>query len=405
MRVAAPFFSGVPFPMPKPSLACRALAIALLACPLTAAAAGELFRLDDVRGDDVGEGSLIYPDRGDMERGDLDLVSLSAEQRSDGIWFIAEFGQAIRSPVGRVTEIGQTPMDRIARNGFYTFNLDLYIDTDRVAGSGQTGTVPGRGVAIDRQFAWERAVILTPRPDIARTMLQMYFDTTNEAELRAKQGRVSKDELRDLEALSESRVNELFYFPTKVRVMGRRIEFQVPEDFLGGVPARNWGYTAIVTGADLEQTGRPGQLLPVKQTMMTMSVARGVRASQWGIRGDADEATPPVIDMLGSDPDTQKNVLSDYDAVAGRLAAIPGVAPDGSVAVAGTGQPATPDQLAKIDAATGSGPSGGGAAPATVPAERRTVPARLRTLNELLQDGLITQSEYDDLRRKILTEL
>lgn len=390
--------------MTNPSLACRALAIALLACPLTAAAAGELFRLDDVRGDDVGDGSLIYPDRGDMERGDLDLVSLSAEQRSDGIWFIAEFGQAIRSPVGRVTELGQTPMERIARNGFYTFNLDLYIDTDRVAGSGQTGTVPGRGVAIDRQFAWERAVILTPRPDIARTMLQMYFDTTNEAELRAKQGRVSKEELRDLEALSESRVNELFYFPTKVRVMGRRIEFHVPEDFLGGVPAKNWGYTAIVTGADLEQTGRPGQLLPVKQTMMTMSVARGVRASQWGIRGDADEATPPVIDLLAADGDTQKNVLSDYDTVAGRLAAIPGIAPDGNVAVAGTGQPATPDQLSKIDAATGGTP-GAGPAPAAVPAERRTVPARLRTLNELLQDGLITQSEYDDLRRKILTEL
>ena len=32
-------------------------------------------------------------------------------------------------------------------------------------------------------------------------------------------------------------------------------------------------------------------------------------------------------------------------------------------------------------------------------------PARLRTLNQLLADGLITQSEYDELRRKILAEL
>jgi hypothetical protein len=385
--------------------------LALLATTLVlpaGAMAEQLFQLTDPRGDDDGNGSLIYPDRDDIDPGDLDLVSLSAEQRSDGIWFIAEFAQPIRSPVGRVTELGQTPIDRIARNGFYTFNLDLYIDTDRVAGSGQTGTVPGRGVAIDRQSAWERAVILTPRPDIARTMLEMYFDATNEADLRAKQGKVSKEELRELEANSEARVNELFYFPNKVRVMGRRIEFQVPEDFLGGVPSQSWAYTAIVTGADLEQTGRPGQLIPVKPTMMTMGVARGVRQAQWGIRSDADEATPPVIDILAADHETQKDVLSNYDTVAGRLAAVPGIAPDGKAAVAGTGQPATPDQLARINAVTGaagsdaaSGTAGGAAAPA----ERRTVPARLRTLNELLQEGLITQAEYDELRRKILTEL
>jgi len=32
-------------------------------------------------------------------------------------------------------------------------------------------------------------------------------------------------------------------------------------------------------------------------------------------------------------------------------------------------------------------------------------PARLRTLNQLLEEGLITQGEYDELRRKILAEL
>ena len=97
--------------------------------------------------------------------------------------------QPIRSPVGRVTMIGQTPLDKIARNGFYTFNVDIYIDNDRVGGSGQTGTVPGRGVTVDRQFAWEKCIVLTPRPDAARTMLQMYFDDMLEADLRAKQGR------------------------------------------------------------------------------------------------------------------------------------------------------------------------------------------------------------------------
>jgi hypothetical protein len=58
------------------------------------------------------------------------------------------------------------------------------------------------------------------------------------------------------------------------------------------------------------------------------------------------------------------------------------------------------EQAARIDSAAGSGP----AAPAAG-AERRTVPARLRTLNQLLEDGLITQDEFNELRRKILAEL
>jgi hypothetical protein len=96
-------------------------------------------------------------------------------------------------------------------------------------------------------------------------------------------------------------------------------------------------------------------------------------------------------------------VLNDYDAVAGRLAAVPGVAVDGKQAVAGTGQPLTMEQAARIDdAASAGGTADDGAAAG---AERRSVPARLRTLNQLLEEGLITQSEYDELRRKILAEL
>jgi hypothetical protein len=365
-----------------------------------AAYAERLFSLDDIKGDDVGNGSLIYPNRDDMEPGDLDLVRVSAEQRSDGVWFVVEMAQAVRSPVGRVTELGQTPIDRLARNGFYTFNVDIYVDTDRIAGAGETVAVPGRGVGIDRNFAWEKAIVLTPRPDIARTMMQMYFDEQFEAELRAEKGRTSKEDLKDVEGRSEKRVNDLYFFPTRVRVSGRQVEFHVPTEFLGGVPEASWAYTVLVTGAELEQTGRPGNLGSRRPTMMTMNVARGVRWSQWGIRGDADEATPPVIDLLSPDPDVQPTVLADFDVVAGRLAAVPGLAPDGNVAVAATGKPLTMEQAARIDSAAGGAPT----APAAG-AERRTVPARLRTLNQLLEDGLITQAEFNELRRKILAEL
>jgi hypothetical protein len=230
----------------------------------------------------------------------------------------------------------------------------------------------------------------------------LHYDNEFEAELRARQGRVSKAELQELQAQSETRVRDQYFFSDKVRVNGRRIEFLVPTEFLGGLPSQSWAYTAIVTGADLEQTGRPGQLGPVKPAMMTMGVGRGVRDSQFGIRGDADEATPPVVDILSPDEDVQSRVLDDFDIVAGRLAAVPGVAPDGKEAVAASGVPLTMEQAARIDTTTTSGSAAGDVPPTT---EKRTVPARLRTLNQLLEDGLITEAEFNELRRKILAEL
>jgi hypothetical protein len=378
------------------------LAAALLALSASHVQADELFVLEDVLGDDVGNGELIYPNRPDLQRGDLDLFTVSAEQRKDGIWFVVEFAKPILSPEGRVTELGQTPLDKLARNGFFTFNVDIYVDTDRIAGAGLVETVPGRGVVIDRNFAWEKAIVLTPRPDIARTMLQMYFDDQFEAEVRAKKGRVSKDELEQLEGRSEKRVDDLYFFPTRVRVNGRRVEFQVPEEFLGGLPKESWAYTVLVTGANIQQAGSPINTSSNRTAMMTMGVARGITTSDWGIRGDVDAGVPPVIDILAPDPDTQPTVLDDYDTVAARLASVPGIAPDGNVAVSPSGQALTMEQAARLDTTTGAA-ADGEAAPAS--AEKRAVPARLRTLNQLLEDGLITQSEYDDLRRKILAEL
>jgi hypothetical protein len=381
------------------------LAAALFSLPAAAQAAAQvepLFVLEDIKGDDVGTGALIYPNRDDMKPGDLDLVSLTVESRPDGVWFVAEMAKNIRNPLGRVTELGQTPLERLARNGFYTFNIDIYIDTDRIAGAGFVEAMPGRRVTIDRNFAWEKAVILTPRPDIARTMLQIYFDKQYEAQVRADKGRVTKTDLEGVETRSEKRVEDLYYFPTKVRVAGRRAEFMVPTEFLGGMPSKSWGYTVLVTGANVEQAGSPYALVADTAPMMTMGVARGLTGNQWGIRGDVDPGVPPVIDILALDPDTQPTVLDNYDTVAGRLAAVPGVAPDGNVAVAPDGKPLTMEQAARIDtAASAPGASAGGSAST----EKRTVPARLRTLNQLLADGLITQEEYDDLRRKILAEL
>jgi hypothetical protein len=158
-------------------------------------------------------------------------------------------------------------------------------------------------------------------------MLQIYFDKQYEAQVRADKGRVSKSDLAGVETRSEKRVDDYYYFPSKVRVAGRKIEFLVPVEFLGGVPSKSWGYTVIVTGADVEQAGSPYALVADTSPMMTMGVARGITGNQWGIRGDVDAGVPPVVDIVSMDRDLQATVLDNYDTVSGRLAAVPGVAP------------------------------------------------------------------------------
>jgi len=373
----------------------------------TSALADEsLFRLDDPKGDDHGTGSLVYPNRPDMQPGDLDLVTFSARLAQEGTWFSVEFAQPVRDPRGEVTQIGQTPIEKLARNGFYTFNVDVYVDQDRIAGSGHTQTLPGRNVDVDRNFAWEKAIVVSPRPDIARTLLELHLDNVYENELRASQGRVSKADIESIRARSQAEVAANYVFPNQIRVRGRRLEFFVATADLGGAASPGWAYTVLVTGADIEQLGRVDFNPTNRPKLMTMPVTRGIKYDAFGLPADADINQAPVVDLLAPDPGRQESVLDDYDVVAGRLAQVPGVAPDGRVAsVAPGGTPVTAATASRVEQAARPSTPGSATTASGSIAAPRTVAARLRTLNQLMEEGLITEEEFGELRRKILSEL
>ena len=130
--------------------------IGLLLFALSAHAAPRVIAtINDPAGDDNGNGALIYPQRSDYESGDLDLVQLQVSRDDEGYWFEATFKNPIRSPDNVLSAVGSEPLSTVARKGFYQFNLDIYVDTDRVKGSGNQFTLPGRKVAIDPAYAWE----------------------------------------------------------------------------------------------------------------------------------------------------------------------------------------------------------------------------------------------------------
>ena len=374
------------------------VAILCLGWPVLSGA--DSFRLGGARGDDFGAGDLVYPNRPDFPRGTLDLEWLEVDNKSDGTWFTVRLGRPLAHPRDAVAEVGGDPLEYIARNGFYTVNVDIYIDTDRVAGSGSRATLPGRLVDVDRDSAWEKAVILTPRPQVARAWYALHLGEVGEEELRAEKGKVEKGDVGAIDARVEDRIAGSVHFSERIRVRNRNVEFFVPASFLGGPAQEDWAYTVIVTAADVEQAGKVLNISPGGFSLMAMQVARGIARNRLGIVNQGDVNQPPVMDVLAPSVEDQKRMLSDYDIVAPRLAAVGGISPSGKPAAAGA--PAAVPGVGAIPL-----PEAGSLPEAGVPQApgRRNIPSRLKTLNTLKEDGLITEEEYQQLRRKILSEI
>ena len=147
---------------------------------------------------------------------------------------------------------------------------------------------------------------------------------------------------------------------------------------------------------------------------MVIPAARGRHRDRFGIINDADPNQAPVVDLLAPSVADQQRILTDYDTRYGRLAAVTAVSPSGRVSE--PGQVAAVSTRPSPPGSTGgfSGRRPGADTPRVVPVtptahgtaeRRRTIPARLKTLNTLRDDGLISETEYQALRRKILSEI
>jgi glucodextranase-like protein len=304
--------------------------LAVLFSTAALAAAKEIFTLTDPRGDDHGDGNLIYPLDDDLDPGDLDLLSLSARDEGNGTWFEATFAKPVRVP-GRVAidDLG-TQLDVVARYGFYNLNLDVYIDTDRAAGSGGVTMLPGRHAEIDPSTAWEKAVILTPRPNEAKAELQrMLLKTLNE-DAKREDSDLKSDEIEALKKQIPVDIESRIFFPTQIRVRGQKISFFVPALFLGGPAKATWAYTVATSGADLLVSFDVNRVLGRQAGMKSLMILP-ISPSRWqdrfgGGRENAD-IQPPLVDLIVPKGKKQEAILSDFDARAKRPVVIPGVVP------------------------------------------------------------------------------
>ncbi len=274
-----------------------------------------LFTLKDPRGDDHGDGSLRYPLREDLEQGALDLLSLEAHAEGGGTRFEATFARPIVKPqAGRATDSLGTSLKEVARHGFYTFNLDVYVDTDGAEGSGRTDTLPGRNLQLAPASAWEKVVVLTPRPHEARDLLRKLWRQEAREAWQKEKGALGEPEARALEAQADRSLEERVFFPTRIHVSGPTVSFFVPEAFFGGPAKASWGYAAAVTGAQLDiKVSLPaflGGVAPPQRGLLVLEIQPGDSRERFGGGRSGDPRQSPVVDLLVPEGLTQEQVLA-----------------------------------------------------------------------------------------------
>jgi hypothetical protein len=290
-----------------------------------------LFTMADPAGDDHGDGSLQYPLRDDLAPGELDLRSLTARTDPDGTMFEATFARPIRQPDRRAIDAGGGTLDRAASLGFYTFNIDIYIDTDRREGSGRTALLPGRVAEAARDSAWERAVSLTPRPFLAHSQLARLEARAAERELRATARRVDAADVAALHAKVTEEIKSRVFFPTRVTVAGASVRFLVPTVFLGGPAQDGWGYIVAVSGSELEERLDLRATLALGEVaadrLMILPIAPGRRRESFGGGREDDPLQPPLVDLIVPAGTTQEDVLKDYDIQANQPVRLNAIVP------------------------------------------------------------------------------
>lgn len=308
----------------------RLLALAAL-LPATLAAQSApllppLLQYADPPGDDRGDGRLLYPREAVYESGDLDLRSLQVHEEGDQLRFEIGLAQPIRHPASlKSGTLGNEDLSVFARRGFYAFNLDLYLDTDRRTGSGQQALLPGRGGRIDPAHAWERAIVVTPRPELMQRQLR---DAVAEA--------TGSDE-----ATAEATVAAAVHFVRDLRVRGRSLSFTVPQRFVAARALPQSSLIAVLTAAQLTIPAELGRSARWSSSpagaaeaapRLSLGVAQpqaGQPATTMGWTGSRPPATA-IVDLLAPDAAAQTAQLGSGTLVGlgGRVAAptLPGAA-------------------------------------------------------------------------------
>lgn len=220
-----------------------------------------IFRIDDPAGDDTGPGGYVYPRNNVFVPGCFDLRRVEAIDAGDDVAFAITIGDGLTDPWGG------SPV------GYDLQIFDIYVDRSG-DGSGFTDLLPGRRAQVASPFAWDRAVFVTGRTDVAE---------------------------QDVADKVPAAMRDALFVPLTDRqsIDGNTLTVRVPKSFLGE-PQPGWSYQVLVLGSE--------------GNMAADSLrAREVNAdvSDWNFGGGSDGTEDPnIIDLLVPTGTTQAEALA-----------------------------------------------------------------------------------------------
>jgi C-terminal binding-module, SLH-like, of glucodextranase len=291
------------------------LAAAALAAR-SSAAAEPFLRLDDPPADAYGPGGYLPPTSNEFQDGDFDLQRFEVLLEGDEVVFEVTLGASIRQPQVSVRD-GSAEVQ--LWNGIYLQNVDIYIDTDPASREGRSDGIPGRRVAFAQGRTWKRAIVLTPQPGAARSLLEAAF------------GRDASHVI----------------FVEGIHSRGRTLVARVPVMALGGVPKRSWGWSVQISGARWQRSFTLVDRVRGTREVDCLTLPVQSVPDSWAFGGaPSGEIHPRVLDVLLPPGVDQRRVLGSYDELSGAFARIPFVYPEEPASSAGgVLVPARPLQL------------------------------------------------------------
>jgi C-terminal binding-module, SLH-like, of glucodextranase len=297
----------------------RALLLSgVLAWPVSAAAAPEtIVELTDPPGDADGAGGLLMPTDSELSADDFDLLKFTVRVDGEEAIFEVTVGAMVKPP--SIPQRTNATLLQLT-NGIYVQNIDIYLDTDPTPGRGHGVCIPGRRVAFADGRTWERAVVLTPQPASARSVVKASF------------GDFASDVI----------------FPGPLQVQGRKIIARVPISRLGGRPRADWGYSVQLSGAAWERNFNLLDVVKGSAQADALTLPVLTTGDRWAFGGgDGTKTQPQVVDLILPPGRSQREVLSSADDATGKLAEVPFVYVEA---------PRDPDAVALAEAAAAAVP-------------------------------------------------
>ncbi|PKK92253.1 MAG: hypothetical protein CVV64_02235 [Candidatus Wallbacteria bacterium HGW-Wallbacteria-1] len=255
-----------------------------------------LFSTLDPVGDDKGPGTYQYPMMDNFERGAFDITYFEVSRNGNTLVFnIGVFGRIKRGMlVERFSEGEKVPTRKWKLQLF-----DIYIDKDRIPGSGEIRTLPGRSVTFDENYAWDQVIIVSPKPS------RQVFDLIKEKS----------------EIIALSNMEAKIAVPDNITVSDNRFSIRIPIETIGE-PQPNWAWQIFAMGYDEFDTS---------ENFMNKTIH--AFSDNWGFGGGSDFlGDPNVMDIITPKGVDQYKILSNYvsnpDPKRNRYAVIPMVTKD-----------------------------------------------------------------------------